>query len=178
MLDLYPMVILLGVLFVFTTIQFDVMLEWVLMLIFVSILYLISIIDMQVQIIPNGCLLVAIVARVIYYFCTEDYSFGSFFALLANGLLISLPLFILVLIMEKVLKKEAMGGGDIKLLFVTGMYIGWENNLLALFFACIMGILYGVVKIRSEKKLGTFPFGPFIAMGTMISMLIGDGLHL
>lgn len=166
--------LLLGFLFVFTTLRFDVTLELVLMLVFVCILYLISVIDMQVQIIPDGCLLVAVIARVIYYFCTESFQLGSFLALLGNGLSISLPLLILVLVMEKILKKEAMGGGDIKLLFVTGMYLGWEKNLLALFFACIVGIIYGAVRMRSEKELGAFPFGPFIAAGTIVSILVGD----
>ena len=46
-----------------------------------------------------------------------------------------------------------MGGGDLKLLFLTGLYLGWQRNLLCLFFACILGIAVGLLtaKKREEK---------------------------
>ena len=92
-----------------------------------------------------------------------------------NGLSISLPMLILVLIMEKILKKEAMGGGDIKLIFVIGLYIGWEKSLLMLFVACVIGIIAGCIQMRKENE-NYIAFGPFLSAAAVISMLIGDGL--
>lgn len=169
--------ILLAAVFVLTTLRFDITFELVLMLFFVCILYLISITDIYEQIIPDSALLVAILIRILYFVLIEGFQWKGLLGLLIDGLAISLPLLILVLIMEKILKKEAMGGGDIKLLFVTGMYIGWAENLLAIFFACIIGIVVGMVQMKKqedEEESVYFPFGPSIAVGAVISMLVGE----
>lgn len=170
--------ILLAVAFVLTTLRFDLTWNLCLMLCFVCILYLVSVTDIYEQIIPDSALLVAIAIRMIYFILVEGFQWKGLLGLLIDGLAISVPLLILVLIMEKVLKKEAMGGGDIKLLFVTGMYIGWAENLLAIFFACIIGIVVGMIQMKKQEaeteETVYFPFGPSIAMGAVISMLIGE----
>ena len=170
--------IVVAVAFVLTTMKYDISVKLVPMLLFICILYLVSVTDIYVQIIPDGYLLFAILVRFIYYFVFEGFQWQSLLMLLVDGFAVSVPLLLLVLLMEKIWKKEAMGGGDIKLLFVTGMYIGWAENLLALFFACIIGIIAGVVQ---QKKADTdesvyFPFGPSIALGAFLSMLVGNEL--
>ena len=168
--------IVLAVLFVLTVLRFDISIPCVLMLFFLCILYLVSVTDLYDQIIPDGCLITAIVVRVIYFCFVEGFQWRALFALLGNGFAVSLPLLFLVLLMEKVWKKEAMGGGDIKLLFVTGMYIGWAQNLLAVFLACIIGIVVGLRQTKKEESNGYFPFGPSIAIGAAFSMLYGTPL--
>lgn len=170
--------ILLAVVFVLTTLRFDLTWNLGLMVFFVCILYLVSVTDIYEQIIPDSALLVAIVIRIVYFVLMEGFQWKGLLGLLIDGLAVSLPLLVLVLIMEKILKKEAMGGGDIKLLFVTGMYLGWAENLLAIFFACIIGIAVGMVQMKKQEGKSEdsvyFPFGPSIAAGAVISMLIGE----
>lgn len=168
--------IVLAVLFVLTILRFDISMECVLMLFFLCILYLVSVTDIYDQIIPDGCLITAIVVRVLYFICFEEFQWIGLLALIGNGLAVSLPLLLLVLLMEKVWKKEAMGGGDIKLLFVTGMYIGWAENILAIFIACIVGIVVGLRQQKNEETDVYFPFGPSIAVGAVVSMLYGGQL--
>lgn len=165
--------ILLAVVFVLTTLRFDITWNLILMLCFVSILYLVSVTDIYEQIIPDSALFVAILIRIVYFVLIEGFQWKGILELFIDGIAVSLPLLFLVLIMEKILKKEAMGGGDIKLLFVTGMYIGWAENLLAIFFACIIGIVVGIVQMRRQEGV-YFPFGPSIAAGAVISMLLGE----
>ena len=170
---------LLAVVFVLTTLRFDITWDLLLMLFFVCVLYLVSVTDIYEQIIPDRAIFVATGFRVAYFVCMEDAGWKGTLGLLVDGLAISLPLLLLVLLMEKLWKKEAMGGGDIKLLFVTGLYLGWAENLLAIFFACIIGIVVGMVQMRkgeSEEDGGYFPFGPSIAMGAVLSMLEGEPL--
>ena len=64
-----------------------------------------------------------------------------------------------------------MGGGDIKLFFVTGMYLGWEVNLLNLIISCVIGILFGLLTGKSK-----IPFGPAIGISTCFCMLCGEFL--
>lgn len=173
-----------------------------LMLFFICILYLVSVTDICEQKIPDSVLLVAVIVRVV--FCVFNYVFDwnmvmylqgvvliekpplwrELLGLLVDGLAVSLPLLLLVLLMEKLWKKEAMGGGDIKLLFVTGLYLGWEQNLLAVFLACIIGIVVGMVQQRKAEKEAVdeevasvyFPFGPSIAAGAVLAMIFGNAI--
>ena len=79
----------------------------------------------------------------------------------------------LVLGMEKLLGREAMGGGDIKLLFLTGLFLGWKRNLLCLVAACVIGIVWGLLQ---KKRDGgeAIPWGPSIALGAWLTALCGQ----
>lgn len=165
----------LGTVFVFTTIRFDVGLELVLMLIFICILYLVSIIDIYERIIPDGILLIAVLVRIVWFLLTETATLKGALALFTDGLSISLPLLLLTLLMECILKKEVMGGGDIKLLFVIGLFIGWQNTLLTIFIACIIGIIGGYIQMKKSEEV-YFAFGPYLAVAAVLALMLGDGL--
>ncbi len=172
--------LLLAVVFVATTMRFDISPTLILMLFFVCMLFLVSITDIHKQFIPDGCLLITILGKVLYIVIEKGFSFEMLKALgtaVLDGLIVAVPLLLLVLLMEKLWKKEAMGGGDIKLIFVTGIYLGWACNLLGIFFACIIGIAVGVLQMRKgDSEENYFPFGPSIAMGSVLSMLWGEQL--
>lgn len=81
---------------------------------------------------------------------------------------------LLVLLLEKFLRRDAMGGGDIKLLFLTGLFLGWQRNLLCLLLSCAAGILWGLVRARQGKE--GLPWGPGIAIGAWLTALFGQPL--
>ena len=66
-----------------------------------------------------------------------------------------------------------MGGGDIKLLFLTGLFLGWKRNLLCLVAACVIGIVWGLLQ---KKRDGgeDIPWGPSIALGAWLTALCGQ----
>ena len=201
-LNLYGEIVM-GVLFsVMILIYRTFHIEMLLWLFFFCILYLVTVTDIYEQIIPDGALLVAIIFKVVHYVVCYQFDLYQgiiyiekpsvwikLFELLVDGLAVSLPLLILVLIMEKVLKKEAMGGGDIKLLFVTGLYLGWTRNILVVFFACIIGIIVGSIQQKKCKGVETstsekeevedaepfyFAFGPSIAVSAVFVLFFGN----
>ena len=72
--------------------------------------------------------------------------------------------------------REGMGGGDIKLLAMIGAFLGWQGVLLTLLLASFIGSIIGVaimVGRGGDAKLA-IPFGPFLAMGAMVSLFWGD----
>lgn len=171
----------LGCLFAVTTLvyQHPFQYAYILHLFFFCILYLVTVTDIYEQIIPDSALIVAIVVKLVFVIIDKSFSVKTLLALLIDGLAVSVPLLILVLIMEKILKKEAMGGGDIKLIFVTGLYLGWARNILALFFACIIGIVTASIQQQStqneeEEESFYFPFGPSIAMAAVLVLFVGN----
>jgi len=70
----------------------------------------------------------------------------------------------------------AFGGGDIKLMAAAGLFLGWQNTLLAMFLGILGGGLYGIWLLAAKKadKKDHFAFGPFLCAGIVIAMLLGE----
>jgi leader peptidase (prepilin peptidase)/N-methyltransferase len=72
------------------------------------------------------------------------------------------------------LRKEAMGGGDIKMMTMIGAFLGWKGALLTVFLAALAGTLVFVpLALRSQKLV---PFGLFLALGAALALYLGDPL--
>lgn len=84
-------------------------------------------------------------------------------------------LLLVAIVGSVVCKTDAMGMGDVKLLAVIGLFLGWRLTLVALLLSVILAAIVSFVLILSNKVNGKseVPFGPFIAIGTFIAMLYG-----
>jgi leader peptidase (prepilin peptidase)/N-methyltransferase len=67
-------------------------------------------------------------------------------------------------------KKEALGGGDIKLYFLIGLFLGVNTVILSVLFAALLGIFYSLI---FHKRKGYLPFVPFIFGGSLIAYFVG-----
>ena len=67
----------------------------------------------------------------------------------------------------KVFKKEALGGGDVKLIAASGALLGWMGVIGSLLIGSLTGgLVASVLLLRGQKRMGeTLPFGPFLAIG-------------
>lgn len=71
-------------------------------------------------------------------------------------------------------RKEAMGGGDIKMLAMIGAFLGIPGVLLTLFLGALLGsVVFGPISLRTGKLV---PFGIFLAAGAAIAEPWGDDL--
>jgi leader peptidase (prepilin peptidase)/N-methyltransferase len=68
---------------------------------------------------------------------------------------------------EKIFKKEALGGGDIKLVAAFGAIMGWHGLFGSLFLGSLLGGVSGLILLLTQKKQRgeTLPFGPFLSLG-------------
>ena len=77
---------------------------------------------------------------------------------------------------EHLAHRPSMGGGDIKLLAVVGLFLGWERGLWCLFSAClIVLVMQAVSRVREGGKgiaSQTFPFAPAILVGVIIASIL------
>lgn len=150
------------------------------MMLFTSILIVITFIDIEHKIIPDVIVLPGIVVGFLFnfigsYFCKNALFilwYDSLLGMLAGGL----PLFLLGILGSTIAKREAMGGGDVKLMAMVGAFIGWKLVLLALFAGVMIGAVIGIIiKARTKDKGYTeIPFGPMLAVGSLIAALYGD----
>ena len=67
----------------------------------------------------------------------------------------------------------AMGLGDVKFMGLLGGIIGPVGVLLALFFACVFGTIYGVPRLMIMRK-HWMPFGPFLSLGALCLLLFRE----
>jgi prepilin signal peptidase PulO-like enzyme (type II secretory pathway) len=69
-----------------------------------------------------------------------------------------------------------IGGGDIWIGAMMGVWLGWQRVLVALFLAYILGAIVGVILLLTKKKhLGSaLPFGVFLAVATFITIYYGN----
>jgi leader peptidase (prepilin peptidase) / N-methyltransferase len=80
---------------------------------------------------------------------------------------------------ERVRGVEAMGLGDVKMMFMVGAYLGWPLTLLAIFVGVLSGSLAGVGLMlkRGERDMQMLlPFGIFLGVGSLVSLLFGTWL--
>ncbi len=76
------------------------------------------------------------------------------------------------LIMDKVLKKESLGGGDIKLFALLGLYLGFYGAYELVILSCVLGLLFAaVLRVTKPDAPKAFAFGPAIALAGYILLL-------
>ena len=75
---------------------------------------------------------------------------------------------------EKAFGKEAMGGGDIKMMAMVGAFVGWQGVLLTIFLGSLLGTIVFVPLQIKQKRL--VPFGIFLAAAAAIVFVVGDAL--
>ena len=90
---------------------------------------------------------------------------------LGGALLLGGGLFIISLVFDRVTGKEGLGGGDIKLFFAAGLYLGALRGLLCVIVSCLIGLLFALTR-RNQK----IPFGPAISIGIILTLFWGQPL--
>lgn len=70
---------------------------------------------------------------------------------------------------------DAMGMGDVKLMAPIGLFLGWKLCLTALFISVILAGVSSIFLIlfRIKKRKDTIPFGPYIVIGTFMTIMWG-----
>jgi leader peptidase (prepilin peptidase)/N-methyltransferase len=86
--------------------------------------------------------------------------------------------YLAAVISHLVLKKEGMGGGDIKMAAMMGAFLGWQLLLVAIFLALLLGSATGItlLVLKRKERGDPIPFGPFLALGTVIAYFVGTPL--
>ena len=165
----YPLVELLnGLLYVLVVAVNGLTIESLLYCLMFSALVTLSVIDFRTYEIPLGINLFILTLGLIRV--ALDYQ--NFLNYLIGFLSVSGFLYLLFLLT----KGRGIGGGDIKLMAVSGLMVGWKCNLLALAFGCIIGSVIHIIRMRVSKEDHVLALGPYLSVGIMIAALWGYDL--
>lgn len=73
---------------------------------------------------------------------------------------------------------KGMGLGDVKLAALMGLYLGWVHPILCLYaviISCLLGLVAGIVVFFARgRRSAQFPFGPWLALGCVLTLLFSD----
>jgi leader peptidase (prepilin peptidase) / N-methyltransferase len=75
------------------------------------------------------------------------------------------------LLLLAILSKGGIGGGDIKLMGVLGLVLGFQGAFLTLMIASVVGLIVGIIGLLMKKftRKTAIPFGPYLALGTLVT---------
>jgi len=132
-----------------------------------TILILIGLIDFTTMEIPDVLIVALLPFAIAMIWIQPEITLVS----RGIGLLaVSVPMLLLALII-----KGAFGGGDIKLMAIIGVLLGWQGVLFAFFVAVLIaGTIALTLIIRKKVKKGAqIAFGPYLCIGTMAAFIYG-----
>ena len=69
---------------------------------------------------------------------------------------------------------RAIGGGDVKLMAVCGLFLGWQKVLLALVIGCVVGSIIHIARMKITKTGSLLAMGPYLALGIVTASLFGQ----
>ena len=165
----YPLIEgLNGILYVLIVTVNGLTIESLLYCLMFSALVTLSVIDFRTYEIPLGINLFILALGLIRV--ALDYK--NFLNYLIGFLSVSGFLYLLYLLT----KGRGIGGGDIKLMAVSGLMLGWKCNILALAFGCILGSIIHLIRMKVSKEDHVLALGPYLSVGIMIATLWGNDL--
>ncbi len=139
--------------------------------VFLTILLGIAVSDARFYIIPDQFTLGGAALGFAFAFLSPEITWVESLAGAAAGFFL---LWFVAWAGEKAFRKEAMGGGDIKMMALMGAFLGVWGVLLALFLGAVLGtLIFGPISMRTGKMI---PFGIFLAAGAAVTWGFGDAL--
>jgi leader peptidase (prepilin peptidase)/N-methyltransferase len=167
----YPSVELAtGILYILLWYKFGLSALLVIYAILISTLIVVALIDLDHKIIPNTITLPGItIGFGVSLWALPVTPLSSLVGLVAGG-----SFFYIVALISK----GGMGGGDIKLIAMIGAFLGWKGAFFTILVGALAGSVVGLslMSIGKKGRKDKVPFGPFLALGAILYILLGDAL--
>ncbi len=193
----YPIVEFLTGLAAFWSVwQYGLTVTGLALFVYVCLLITLSVIDLHHYLIPNKIILCGIIIAPVLAgveVLMADREAVSLVYGVIGLLLGGIFLLLIAMLGELVFRKEAMGGGDIKLMAMMGMYLAWwpvsrigilnetlfiaRQLLIILIVGAFAGAIAGGAVILARAKGAEeriIPFGPFLAVGSLLAIQFGE----
>ena len=159
-----------GILFAVCYNEFGLTIETAISIVFVSSLIIIIISDIEYMIILDEVLIVAITTIILLNIVDTGLYDTSVKVLSGAGAFVTMLL--IKKLGDAMFKQESLGGGDIKLMFLVGLVIGYEMSICNIFFATFIAFPVALLLLITKKD-NIIPFGPFLSMAAILLYIWG-----
>lgn len=166
----YPLIELFtGLLFATSFYSFGFSYDLLISLSLVSLLSIVIVSDVNFYIIPDEVTIFFGILIIIINIL--KYGFVSSLTYILYGVIMFLFMYLIMILGKFMFKEEALGGGDVKLLFVLGLTLPIMSSFLSLILATLIAFPISLYLLLSKKDK-IIPFGPFLVLGTLIIFLM------
>jgi len=160
--------LLTGILFLISFLVFGISIKFFIALVFISMLMIIIVSDIRYMLIDDEILIIAS----ILIFILSIFEYGIKVALfnVLYGIICFIIMFLIKILGDFIFKKESMGGGDIKLMFVFGLTMGIPLSIASIFLASFIGLPISLIMLKKNSS-HELPFGPYLSIAAIILFL-------
>lgn len=163
---------LLGLfLFPMNYIFYEFSINFFVLTIFSMILIVTMVSDFKYYYISDRVLVVSLILLLITNYCFLDLR--DFMIRALCGVALFLVMYGLKIMGNQMFQRESLGDGDIKLMGVLAIGLGFINSFISLFIASVVGLIFSLIIIKKNKE-GIIPFGPFLIIGSMICLYLSN----
>lgn len=172
--------ILTGLLVLFLFSNYGVSIDFVVYTVLFCSLIVVTFIDVDYQEIPDSIsitgIFVGLLVSALYpRLQGANGNLEGFLSSLTGALAGGASIYLVGVIGKAIFRKEAMGGGDVKLLAMIGAFLGWKMAIITFFAAPFLGSVVGIaVKIKTGQSL--IPYGPFLSLAGFIALFWGNDI--
>lgn len=157
-----------GLMFMISYLIFGLSLNCLLSITFISMILIIIISDYQYMIINDSVLIVFSILIVLELFFINGLKATGISII--NGVLSFVLMYLIKVLGDLLFKRESMGGGDIKLLFVFGLVLGFPLSIISIFLASIIALPISIILLKKNTS-HEVPFGPYLGIAAIIIFL-------
>lgn len=154
-----------GLLFLISYHSFGFSLDLIIALTLVSLFMIVIVSDLSYLIIPDSFIIVPSI--IIFIIKTIQLGFINSIIQVLFGILSFVLMYLIMLLGNKLFKKESLGGADIKLMFLIGLTLDPIISILVIFLASIIALPISIFLLIKNKE-HVIPFGPFLVLGLLI----------
>ena len=162
--------IVTGVLYAVCYHEYGLSPELIISVIFISILIIVIVSDIEYMIILDEVLVFGSVITIIFYLILYGLDVTVYHVL--DAALAFVAMYALKLLGDFIFKKESLGGGDIKLMFFFGLVIGLPLSVITIFVATFIAFPIALFVLFSRRD-NMIPFGPFLSMAAILILISG-----
>lgn len=148
--------------------SFKLSFDLVISLVFISSLIIVIVSDIEYMIILDEVLMVSSLIIVIMYIFGLGLEQTAYH--IYSGIGAFLTMYALKILGDKLFKKESLGGGDIKLMFLFGLVLGYPLSICTIFLATFVAFPIALIILFSNKE-NIIPFGPFLSMSAILILI-------
>lgn len=160
--------IITGILFATCYNEFGFSAKLIISLIFTSSLIITIVSDIEYMIIIDEVILISSILILLTHLFSQGFQHA--FYMLTSGLLSFITMYLIKLFGDFIFKKESLGGGDIKLMFLFGITLGYEMSIMAIFLGTFLAFPISLY-ILLKRKNNMIPFGPFLSIAAILILI-------